>query len=81
MPSTLKAIKTGPEPTSSRKIRQYLEKHVKPEAPYFSNEELLAVIKMSESTARKCAAAHLAGWFKRAGRQVWWLTPEHIKKL
>lgn len=81
MPLSLKQLQTGPEPASARKIREYLTKHVKPEAPYFSNEEMVKAVNISDGTIRGCAREHLEDWFKRVGRIVWWSTPEHIKKL
>lgn len=81
MPSTLKQITTGPEPASARKIRQYLERHVKAEAPYFSTEEVLTAVRASPSNARRYAQLYLKGWYKQVGRNLWWSTPEHIKKL
>lgn len=81
MPSTLQSVKTGPLPASARKIREYLQKHVKPDAPYYSSDELLAAVKLCSSSLRDHAKPHLPGWCKRVGRFVWWSTPEHIKKL
>ena len=81
MPASLKQIQTGPEPQSARKIREFLEKHVKSEAPYYTNEELMQLLKLRDGTVRGIAKPRLSGWFKRVGRHVYWSTPEHIKKL
>lgn len=80
MPASLKQVKQGPEPESVKHLKKYLEKNVTPEAPYFSQRELLEKLKITHSTLQK-QMNHLESWRKRVGALMWWSTPEHIKKL
>lgn len=81
MPVSLKDIKAGQEPPASRKIREFLSKNAKPEAPYFSNEELMTKLSFGDGHIRTMGRSWLKDWNKRVGRFVYWSTPEHIKKL
>jgi len=82
MPSNLQQVRLGTPPPNVRKIMDHLKRHVTPEAPYFDTPELLRAAKIGRATGcRPAIREHMAGWFKKVGRHVWWSTPDHIKKL